>query len=198
MAQIAKGQAVMTLRSAGIRLVAGAGLALGLLLGGALLSPSPAQAQGYLPPADVQASPWYMPPAWVRPPQTGPRVRKLAGYYGHNRTYSAGSYGSYSNGCYGYCPRLPGMITSSYGVVLQRPTVAIFDPSAYQVVPVIQGQYYQSIYQASPPAPGNTAKPVQPLVVPVSIDARPGREPQSKVSIRNGVRIIRPAPVTTY
>ena len=204
MAQVAKGQAVMKLRSVGFRLVGGSALALGLLLGGALLGAAPAHAQGstsYLPPASVQQSPWYLPPAWVRPPQTGPKVRKLAGYYGHNRMYSAGSYGSYSNGCYGNCPRLPGMITTGYGVVLQRPVVAIFDPNAYQVVPVMPDAYYQSIYQASPPAPVNAergVKPIQPLVVPVSRDSRPGREPQAKVSTRNGVRIIRPAPVTAY
>jgi len=193
MAQIAKGQAVMKLRSVSIRLVAGAFVALGLLLGGALLGAAPANAQ---------ESPWYMPPAWVHPAQTGPKIRKLPGYYGHNAMYRAGTYGSYSNGCYGRCaPRLPGLITTGYGVVLQRPAVAIFDPNAYQLVAVAQNPYYQSMYQAAPPEPAtgdHAAKAIRPLVVPVGIDSRPGQEPQAKVSTQHGVRIVRPASTVAY
>ena len=73
-----------------LRPLAAAVVALGLVLA---FNTAPASAQ------DAQQIPWYMPQPWVYPPQTGPKIRKLPGYYGH--TYRNRSYGGFSTHCYG-------------------------------------------------------------------------------------------------
>jgi hypothetical protein len=176
MAQIAKGQAVMTRRIA--RPFVAALAALGTVcfaLGGAPAA-SPAQAQ--------EKTPWYLPPPWVYPPQTGPKIRKLPGYYGH--TYRNRSYGDFSTYCYGDCGyRLPGTVSTGGGVILKRPTVAVFDPDAYAIVPQ---QQYQPAEQAAP----RRAVPAVPVIVPVRDGARKVQQPT--FSLQHGVRIIRPTP----
>lgn len=161
-------------------------LALGLVAGGTLPGAAPAGAQETSEP-----SPWYMPPAWVHPPRTGPYVRKLPGYYGH--TYRNRTYGGFSNYCYGVCrDRLPGTVTTGYGVTLSRPVVAIFDPRAYEIVP-------RALYEAPQAAEsGGAGRPAQPAVVPVGVASKPAQEPLPKFSMQNGVRIIRPSPVAPY
>ena len=162
-------------------------------LGAFILGSGPASAQYYSPdvsPETPQETPWYMPQPWVHPPQTGPKIRKLPGYYGH--TYGSRSYGGFGNGCYGDCRELPGTVSTGYGVTLSQPMVAIFDPRDYQLVPRAQQQTL-----AAPPEPASRPSPAQPLVVPVGIPTR-RNEPQHKFSMQNGVRIIRPAPTTTY
>src|SRR5262245_33991457 len=111
------------------RLLAAALLTIGCAL---MLAPMPATAQ-------EQQTPWYLPQPWVRPPATGPQVRALPGYYGHNLRYR--SYGSFSTGCYGDCGYIRGTIATGNGVVLYRPTVVAYDQSAYELVP--RG-YYQT------------------------------------------------------
>ncbi len=153
---------------------------------GAFAAGTPAGAQ-----ETTQQTPWYMPQAWVHPPQTGPKVRKLPGYYGHS--YRNRSYGGFGNGCYGDCRELPGTISTGYGVTLAQPIVAIFDPRAYQLVP-------HASYEAAPPPPAMAAPvaaPVQPLVVPVGVPTR-RHEPQATFAMQNGVRVIRPARVEAY
>jgi hypothetical protein len=143
-----------------------------------MLAPAPATAQ-------EQQTPWYMPQAWVSPPQTGPKVRPLDGYYGSVRPNQS-AYGSFSTACYGDCGYLRGTVVTGNGVVLRRPTAAIYDRSAYQLV---QRGYYPTRYvyvavprtvmvaqRAAPPA-----KPVHKKLLP-------------QYTVQNGVRIIRPAP----
>lgn len=168
----------MKIEIAALRLLAGAVLALGFTAGGA---PASAQDAG-------QEIPWYMPQPWVHPPQTGPKIRKLPGYYGHS--YRNRSYGGFGNSCYGSCRSLPGTVSTGYGVTLSEPVVAVFDPREYQVVPRTQ---YQSLEAAVSRA---AATPARPAVVPVGIATkRSERMPQ--FSMQNGVRIIRPAPLET-
>lgn len=164
-----------------IPFMAALGLALAL---GYAAAPAAAQDAG----AEI---PWYMPQPWVHPPQTGPKIRKLPGYYGH--TYRNRSYGGFGNGCYGDCrDDLPGTIRTGNGILLQRPAVVIFDPRAYQIVPRAQ-------YRAPQPAvTRRAAKPVVPAVVPVGTPTKRGLQPLPKFSMQNGVRIIRPSPVTAH
>lgn len=164
------------------RLIAAALVALGFALGGTLLTAAPAEAQ---------ETPWYMPQPWVHPPKTGPDVRKLPGYYGHN--YRGRSYGSFSTSCYGDCGIVRGTVRTGYGVTLSRPVVVIFDPRAYQIVP-------RSSYVAPPGYAAQRAS-VQfrpQAAVPARTAQRAAEKPLPKFSVQNGVRIIRPAPITTY
>ncbi|HEV8389496.1 MAG TPA: hypothetical protein VGQ35_06625 [Dongiaceae bacterium] len=186
----------MKIEIAAFRLLAAAFLAFGFAIGGTMLTAAPASAQEA--PED---SPWYMPPAWVHPPQTGPMVRKLPGYYGHNLRYR--SYGSYGRGCYGDCGYRPGTITTGYGVVLYQPIVAYLDPRYYQVVPqqnyqAQQGyaQQQQGYAQPQQRYVPQRAAPIRPKVVSVLEAQRASLKP--KFVMQNGVRIIRPAPVATY
>jgi hypothetical protein len=161
------------------RLLAALTVALGCAL---LFIPAPASAQ------DAEQIPWYMPQPWVYPPQTGPKIRKLPGYYGH--TYRNRSYGGFSNYCYGDCGyRAPGTISTGGGVILQRPTVAAFDPNDYVIVPRTQ-------YLAEPPAAAETrrAAPVTPAVVPTS--QQRGYKPKPTVTTQNGVSVIYLTPLT--
>ncbi|WP_119302902.1 hypothetical protein [Dongia deserti] len=185
----------MKLGSAAFRLFVGALMALGFAVGSALFGAAPASAQYYsadVPPVVFQDAPqdipWYMPQPWVHPPQTGPKIRKLPGYYGHN--YRDRPYGGFSNGCYGSCRELPGTISTGYGVVLSQPVVAIFDPRGYALVPRVQ--YQPQPASALPPAP----KPVEPAVVSVRAASNAPRGLQPKFTLQNGVRILRPSPVT--
>lgn len=161
------------------RLLAALTVALGFAL---LFAPAPASAQ------DAEQIPWYMPQPWVYPPQTGPKIRKLPGYYGH--TYRNRSYGGFSNYCYGDCGyRAPGTISTGGGVILQRPTVVAFDPNDYVIVPRTQ-------YLAEPPAPAETSRaaPVTPAVVPTG--QQRGYKPKPTVTTQNGVRVIHLTPLT--
>ena len=178
-----------------VRLCTAAVAALGFIAAGALLGAAPAKA-----PDTDQEVPWYMPQPWVHPPQTGPKIQLLPGYYGYNS--SGGSYGAFSTSCYGSCGyRLPGTVSTGYGLTLWRPTAAYFDPRAYQLVPLAeypQGAYPQGAYlQGAVPAPQRAAPPV-PAVVSVLVPNRPAFEMQPKFSLQNGVRIIRPAPLANY
>lgn len=175
----------MKLRSAAVGLIVGAALALGFTAGA-----TPAAAQEATP----QATPWYMPQPWVYPPQTGPKIRKLPGYYGHRRNYNNGAYGGFSNYCYGDCGyRVPGTVSTGGGVILSQPVVAYFDPDAYQIVP--RELLYQSETLPALPEPVGRPAPVQPAVIsartptPRMVDMKP------KFSLQNGVRIIRPTPL---
>jgi hypothetical protein len=167
-----------------LRLCVAAVAALSFLAAGALLGAAPAQAQGA-----EQDIPWYMPQPWVHPPRTGPQVQVQPGYYGHN--YSGSSYASFSTGCYGNCGyRLPGTVSTGYGLTLWQPTVAYFDPRAYQLVPLVE-------YPQQAPSPRRAALP-KPAVVSTLVPNRPATEMQPKFSLQNGVRIIRPAPLANY
>src|SRR5690349_14083661 len=160
--------------------------ALGFVAGGVFLGAAPVKAQD----AD-QETPWYMPQPWVHPPQTGPKIQLQPGYYGYNGGGS--SYGAFSTSCYGACGyRLPGTVSTGYGVTLSQPVVAYFDPRAYQLVPL--AEYPQ---QAAAAAPQRVA-PAKPKVVSVLVPNRPATEMQPKFSLQNGVRIIRPAPLANY
>ncbi len=174
---------IATIRLAG-RLLAAAFLALGFAmvigLGGALATAAPASAQ--------EAAPWYMPQPWVHPPQTGPKVRKLPGYYGHN--YRNRSYGSFGRGCYGDCGYVRGTVSSGYGVIYSRPVVAIFDPKYYGIV---SRQAYMPQQQATPQR--RAILPANPVVVPVRYAQKPGQKAPPKFETQHGVRIIRPMPM---
>jgi hypothetical protein len=173
----------MKIQIAAARLLAAGFLALGLGIGGTLLTAAPASAQ---------ETPWYMPQPWVHPPQTGPKIRKLPGYYGH--TYRNRSYGSFSNYCYGECGYwAPGTVHSSGGVVLYQPVVAAFDPRAYQIVP--RSAY---VVQQGYAAPSAQSQFRRPAAMPARYAVRSAQKPLPKFSVQNGVRIIRPAPVTMY
>lgn len=164
-----------------------------LLMAGALLAlgGTPANAQTYGTTQELsQETPWYMPQPWVHPPQTGPKIRKLPGYYGH--AYRNRSYGGFGNGCYGDCRELPGTVSTGYGVVLSQPVVAVFDPRDYQVVPRPRQQTLAAL-----PEPARRRAPAEPLVVSVDVPTK-RNEPQHQFSMQNGVRIIRPSPNTTY
>lgn len=136
-------------------------------------------------PASAQEkTPWYMPQPWVYPQQSGPKVRKLPGYYGH--TYRNKSYGSFAKYCYGECGyRWPGTVSSSGGVILSRPTVAAFDPNAYQLVP-------RTLYVA--PQPVAQRKAAKATVFPTS--QQRGYKPKPTVRMQNGVRVIQLTPLT--
>jgi hypothetical protein len=163
------------------RLLAAALLAIGCAL---MLAPAPATAQ------EEQQTPWYMPQAWVTPPQTGPKVRPLPGYYGSIR-YNHSTYGSFSTSCYGECGYLRGTIVTGNGVVLRRPTAAIYDRSVYQLVP--RGYYpTRYVYVRTPmPRPVMVAQRSAHPATPVH------KKVLSQYTIQNGVRIIRPAPPPT-
>jgi hypothetical protein len=181
----------MKIEIAAFRLLGAVFLALGFTLGGALATAAPASAQE--PP---QETPWYMPQPWVHPPQTGPSIRKLPGYYGHNLRYR--TYGNFSTSCYGFCSNLPGTIGTGYGVTFSRPVVAYFDPRYYAVVPQ-QGYQAQQPYQAQQIyVLQRNAAPARAKVVPVRYAQWPSQKPLPKFSTQNGVRIIRPAPMATY
>jgi hypothetical protein len=160
------------------RLLIGAFVALGFAFGGALLGAAPASAQ--------EATPWYMPQPWMHPPQTGPKIRKLPGYYGHN--YRNRTYGSFGRGCYGDCGYVRGTISSGYGVIYSRPVVAIFDPKIYGIV---QRQDYAPRQQ-----PATTQRrailPANPAVVSVRYPQKPGEKARPNFEVQHGVRIIRP------
>lgn len=181
----------MKIETAAFRLLAAALVALGFTIGGAALTAAPASAQEV---------PWYMPQAWVHPPHTGPRIRKLPGYYGHNLRYR--TYGNFSTSCYGFCRNLPGTISTGYGVTFSQPVVAYFDPRYYGVAPLQDYQAQQPYqaqqdYQAQPDyVPQRAVAPVRPKVVSVRDAQRANLKP--KFATQNGVRIIRPAPLATY
>ena len=156
---------------------------------GAVFTAAPANAQNYVDQAPQAAEqiPWYMPQPWVYPPQTGPKIRKLPGYYGHN--YRNRSYGGFSNYCYGDCGyRAPGTISSGGGVILRRPTVVSYDENDYVIVP-------RTLYEAPQPATNlRRAAPVTPAVVPTN--QLRGYKPKPKVTMQNGVRVIQLTPLT--
>ena len=161
------------------RLLIGAFVALGFALGGALLGAAPASAQ--------EATPWYMPQPWMHPPQTGPKIRKLPGYYGHN--YRNRSYGSFARGCYGDCGYVRGTISSGYGVIYSRPVVAIFDPKYYGIAP---RETYMPQQQQATTQP-RAVLPANPVVVSVRNAQKQRQKALPKIQTQNGVRIIRPA-----
>ena len=163
-------------------------LALGVALG-IVFTAAPASAQ-YVEqtPQAAEQIPWYMPQPWVYPAQTGPKIRKLPGYYGH--TYRNRSYGGFSNYCYGDCGyRSPGTISTGGGVILRRPAVVAFDPDDYMVVP-------RTLFE--PPQPATyqqRAAPVTPTVVPAN--QQRGYKPKPTVRMQNGVRVIQLTPLTS-
>jgi hypothetical protein len=169
----------MKLEIRALRLFTATLVATGFALG---VQASPAGAQDV-----TEKLPWYMPQPWVHPPQTGPKIRKLPGQYGH--TYRNRSYGGFSNGCYGDCrDDLPGTISTGNGYILQRPVVAIFDPRAYQVVP-------RQAYLAEPPTAKAARAPIKPAVVS-AMTRNMQQKPKPNVTTQNGVRVIRLQPIT--
>jgi hypothetical protein len=170
-------------------------------LGAFTLGSAPASAQYHSPyvspsvPADIsQDIPWYLPPPWVYPQQTGPKIRKLPGYYGHRLTYRQRNYGSFANYCYGDCPDyLPGTVVSGYGYILQRPAVAVFNPNDYQLVA-------RAPLQTLPELPAATSRraPAQPAVVSVRTPTPRLVDLEPKFTLQNGVRIIRPTRSAAY
>ena len=140
-------------------------------------------------PASAQSAeqiPWYMPQPWVYPPQTGPKIRKLPGYYGH--TYRNRSYGGFSTYCYGDCGyRARGTISTGGGVILRRPTVVSYYDNDYMVVP-------RTLYEAPQPVVQRKA-PISPAVVPTN--QLRGYKPKPTVTMQNGVSVIRLTPLTS-
>lgn len=178
----------------GARLLSAALLAVGVAL---LIGAAPAKAQ-YAGPATAQdagETPWFMPQAWMTPKATGPKFKFLPGYYGHNKSrgYYGNAYGSFSTGCYGNCGRLPGMVRSGYGVILQSPVVAIYDPRFYAFVQ----RGYATPQQAAAATKTWPTNPAQPLVVRASVATKSPHmvhiNMKPKFQLENGVRIIRPA-----
>ena len=122
----------------------------------------------------------------MHPPQTGPKIRKLPGYYGH--TYRNRSYGGFSTYCYGDCGyRAPGTINSSGGVILRRPTVVSYYDNEYVFVP-------RTLYEAPQPVAQRRA-PINPAVVPTN--QLRGYKPKPTVTMQNGVSVIRLTPLTS-
>jgi hypothetical protein len=162
-------------------------VALGVTLG-VVFTAAPASAQNYVDqtPQAAEQIPWYMPQPWVHPPQTGPKIRKLPGYYGH--TYRNRSYGGFNNYCYGDCGyRAPGTISTGGGAILRRPTVVSYYESDYVVVP-------RTLYE--PPQPATyqrRAAPITPAVVPTN--QLRGYKPKPTVRMQNGVRVIQLTPL---
>lgn len=165
-------------------------VALGVALG-TIFTAAPASAQyatpytEQTPQADEQI-PWYMPQPWVHPPQTGPKIRKLPGYYGH--TYRSNrSYGGFSTYCYGDCGyRAPGTISTGGGVVLRRPTVVSYYDDDYMVVPRTLSEPPQPVVERR--------APITPSVVPAN--QQRGYKPKPTVTMQNGVRVIHLTPLT--
>ena len=152
-------------------------VALGFVL---TLDAAPASAQS------AEQIPWYMPQPWVHPPQTGPKIRKLPGYYGH--TYRNRSYGGFSTYCYGDCGyRAPGTISTGGGAILRRPTVVSYYDTDYTIVP-------RTLYEAPQPVVQRKA-PISPAVVPTN--QLRGYKPKPKVTMQNGVRVIQLTPLTS-
>ena len=145
---------------------------------GAVVTAAPASAQ------DTGQIPWYMPQPWVHPPQTGPKIRKLPGYYGH--TYRNRSYGSFSTYCYGDCGyRAPGTVSTSGGVILKRPEIVSYDQDEYMIVP-------RTLYEAPQPVVQRKA-PITPAVVPAN--QLRGYKPKPTVRMQTGVRVIQLTPL---
>ena len=163
-------------------------VALGVTLG-VVFTAAPASAQNYVDqtPQAAEQIPWYMPQPWVHPPQTGPKIRKLPGYYGH--TYRNRSYGGFSNYCYGDCGyRAAGTISTGGGAILRRPTVVSYYENDYVVVP-------RTLFE--PPQPATyqrRAAPITPAVVPTN--QLRGYKPKPTVRMQNGVRVIQLTPLT--
>jgi hypothetical protein len=175
------------MKLAALRPLAALTVALGFVLA---FGSAPAGAQSYgggdpVPQAAAQI-PWYMPQPWVYPPQTGPRIRKLPGYYGH--TYRNRSYGSFANYCYGDCGYRPrGTISTGGGVVLRRPTVVSYYDEDYVFVP-------RTLYEAPQPIVERKA-PVTAAVVPTN--KQRGYKPKPTVTVQNGVRVIQLTPLSS-
>jgi hypothetical protein len=172
-----------------VRPLAALFVALGFVLAFGTAPASAQYATSYdtLPAAEdtAEQTPWYMPQSWVHPPQTGPKIRKLPGYYGH--TYRNRSYGGFSSYCYGDCGyRAPGTISSSGGVILRRPTVVSYYDNDYMVVP-------RTLYAAPQPVVEGRA-PITPTVVPAT--RQRGYKPKPTVTMQNGVRVIHLTPLT--
>ena len=169
-----------------LRTLAAALVAIGFALG-FHAAPASAQYADAAPEAAQEAaqdSPWYLPPPWVHPPQTGPKVRKLPGYYGH--TYRNRSYGGFSTYCYGDCGyRAPGTISTGGGVILRRPTVVSYYDDDYMIVP-------RTLYEAPQPVVARRA-PVTASVV--STDQQRGYKPKPTIRTQNGVRVIHLMPL---
>ena len=162
-------------------------VALGFVFG-TVVTAAPASAQNYVDQAPQAAEqiPWYMPQPWVHPPQTGPKIRKLPGYYGH--TYRNKSYGGFSNYCYGDCGyRAPGTISTGGGVILKRPTVVSYDENDYVFVP-------RTLYEAPQPVVQRKVV-VTPAVVPTN--QQRGYKPKPTVTMQNGVNVIQLTPLTS-
>lgn len=179
----------MKIGIAAFRLLAGAFLALGFALGGTMVSAAPANAQEQVP--------WYMPQPWMHPPQTGPRIRKLQGYYGHNLRYR--SYGSFGRGCYGGdCGYARGTVTTGSGMVLSSPVVVIYNPNDYELVE--RTAYYGTpttgtLYSPPEAVATQRSAPIVPKVV--SVREAMAKKQKPNFTTQNGVRIIGPAPLTT-
>ncbi|MEZ5832459.1 MAG: hypothetical protein R3D05_14900 [Dongiaceae bacterium] len=171
-----------------LRVLAAALVALGFSIGGAALTATSAQAQD-ASQETAQETPWYMPQPWMYPPQTGPVVHRLRGQYGYNREERSNAYGSFGQGCYGYCRQVPGTITTGSYVVLSRPVVAIFDPNRYDIVERQAYSAPQPSYETAP------AAPAQPMVVPVRNGVKPATLPKPRFTMQNGVRVIRLTPL---
>ena len=169
-----------------LRPLAAAFVALGFVLA---FDTAPASAQNYLEaPQAAEQTPWYMPQSWVHPPQTGPKIRKLPGYYGH--TYRNRSYGGFSNYCYGDCGyRAPGTISTGGGVILKRPTVVMYDDNDYMIVP-------RTLYESPQPATSRRVGPITPNVVQPWSGQQRGYKPKPTVKMQNGVRVIQLTPLT--
>ncbi|HJT11909.1 MAG TPA: hypothetical protein VJ790_04770 [Dongiaceae bacterium] len=168
-----------------LRSLAAAFVALGLVLA---FNAAPASAQ-YVEqtPQATEQTPWYMPQPWVYPPQTGPKIRKLPGYYGH--TYRNRSYGGFSNYCYGDCGyRAPGTISTGGGVILKRPAVVAYDTDEYMIVP-------RTLYVPPQPAVQRKAAATPTVVQPWS-GRQTGYKPKPTVRMQNGVRVIQLTPLT--
>ena len=170
-----------------LRSLAAAFVALGFALG-AVFTVTPASAQNYVEqaPQATEQIPWYMPQPWVYPPQTGPKIRKLPGYYGH--TYRNRSYGGFSNYCYGDCGyRAPGTVSTGGGVILRRPTVVSYYGDEYVFVP-------RTLYEAPQPVVERRAA-ATPAVVPTN--QQRGYKPKPTIKMQNGVRVIQLTPLSS-
>lgn len=174
------------MKVAAVRPLAAMFVALGFVVGAvSTAAPASAQYADQTPPAAEQI-PWYLPQPWVYPPQTGPEIRKLPGYYGH--TYRNRSYGGFSNYCYGDCGyRAPGTISTGGGVILRRPTVVSYYDDDYMIVP-------RTLYEAPQPVVERKA-PVAPAVVPAN--QQRGYKPKPTVTMQNGVRVIHLTPLAS-
>jgi hypothetical protein len=164
----------MTRFSWSLQLVVPAVLVFGCALGAAL----PADAQ------DTQSTPWYLPQPWVHPTTAAPSV---PGSYDYSFLRA---YGSFSRACYGSCRIVRGAIATGNGVVLFRPKPAVYD---HRSAEIMWNSYLAQLRQDAAREVELKRRLVQPTLVPVRTRAPKSNPP--RVSMQNGVRIIRPIPV---